>query len=718
MKNLILIGRYSHLSILLSILWILCLSTQSSGQQDPLKKANELYNQKNYQEALIYLNRVEKTENSGPLLYKRGVIYYHVNQLDRAEMDLNQAVQFGYKKEDIDYYLGKIAQHKGQFSSAAEYYKMYLRQLKNDLKKKEVYHMISQCGQAQNLLYQNPIGIIERLPKPINSIYDDFGWLPSPSDSVTYYFNTNRPNTVINMAKGHHEIYSVKLINNEWNKPKRLSYPINTRADEILTGFTEATNGLYIMRADESKSSVMIHRRGDTKGKQKSLEIAASFSIYNSEIYFYNDQLALFAAKTADGYGGYDIYYAQKNHLGWSQPTNMGSSVNSIHDELDPRLTHDGQSLYFSSNQSNSIGGFDIYKCDYLYESETWSTPHNLGIPINSPGDDKGLQLSSDGLTAHFSSNRKSAMGGFDIYKVRFKERQLGQDYYAGMVPFVDGDHTPIVEITDPDLESIILENSNIPTLEKRAYTLSSLYHLSSEYVDPAINLAKVAQLKEILSSYPDVSLELISSGNDDEIIEYSLFASMKRAEKIRKQILTGTTIDPERIHITGLGNNYPIIKKMDLKADDYNTRIDLKLHDLPEEYISIDMEQTVDVHPSHLDTKYDIYRTIIEADVSYKIEIAKVNQMYRGMALSLFNDATMELDNTTGLYAYTVGLYDNYAEAITTERNLERDGVVDAQVIPYINGLRVSEDQLVNYISEYPNLKDYLNYDRSIGTN
>lgn len=723
MKTLTQIGRYSILACCLIFLFLT--PTSLFSQKDDLKKANELYKEQRYQEALIYLNRVDKVEQSGPLLFKRALINYKTNRLPQAEQDFTQAVQYGFKNDEIDYYLAEINHQRGRFAQAAEFYKLYLKTLKGQtVRQKEVYHKISQCGHALRISYQPTLAVIDKLPGPINSIYDDFSWLPSPNDSSTFYFTTNRPNTVINLAAGHYEIYSVKDNNSEWSKPTRMSYPINTRDEEIMIGFNDYTDGIYLLRQeDDGSSNLLMHKRGDTKGKQDKIDVGARFSVENAGIFFYNDNLILFAAEMADSYGGYDLYFSVKEGEVWTKPENMGPSVNSSYDELEPKLTSDGQILYFSSDRPQSIGGFDIFRCNYLYESQAWSQPYNLGIPINSPGNDQGLQLSEDGLMAHFNSDRKSSYGGMDIYAARFKERQPGQDYYAGFVPFTD--YQPADQITQEQRESIHARTPEFGTesiqsakgVQVQDYRVDPIYHVVEEYLDDGSNQIQIDRVRQILQDNEDIVLELISSGNDDEIIEYSLFASMKRAEAVKKKILDRTIIDPERISVTGIGRNYPMVKQRSLQADKLNTRVDLRFSNVPE-HVTIDTDHELDIPNSHIDYRYEIYRTVVDADVSYRIEIATVSQMYRGMALSLFNDTAIEKDNATGLYSYTIGLYDNYAEAILTERSLEREGVVDARVIPYVNGRRISEDQLIDYVNEYSALKDYMDYNPSNGTN
>lgn len=730
MKILIQTERFSF-SIATIIVCLLISIPTTYSQKDALKEANTLFNQGRYHESLIYLSRVDKVESSGPLLFKRGVALYETNELDQAFSDFNKAFQFGYKNDELEYYLAQIKHHKGEFRQAAELYKSYLSQIDSDHPKRlAVRHLVKQCGNAIHIAYQNPKAIIENPGVPVNSKYDDFGWINSPNNENSFYFNTNRPNTVISMATGHHEIYEVQKSDNKWTKPKRMSYPINSRAEEILTGISQTGDGLIFLRQGDDKTELLVHRKGDTKGKQKKIDIAASFGVKNSELYFYNDHLVLFSADRPGGFGGMDLYASYQQNDKWTEPINLGKSINSSDDELSPFLSHDGQILYFSSNRSESIGGLDIFQSEYLYESELWSQPINLGIPINSPGDDKGFQIGDDGLTAHFASNRKNAIGSYDIYFARFKAKQAGQEYYAGTVPFLDlpSDYaikSSIDQAAEPMEDTIIKDSVSIPIVQEesqkspeKVFNFKPIYYTNSNDILSEENLTVVALLKSFLLEYPNVRVELIGNSNDDGIIEYNLYSSIKIAEKVKNEVLKNTAISPSRISLTGLGNNYPKVKnEAEELADIYNARIDIRFIN-PGADINIVYNDEIEVDPAFLDTKYELYRTIVDTDLSYKIEIAKVNQMYRGMALNLFNDSAIEHDLQTGLYSYTIGLYDNYAEVLNTKRNLERDGVVNPIVIPYINGKRIAKDDLVYYVNEYPSLKDYMNYDRSIGTN
>jgi hypothetical protein len=48
----------------------------------------------------------------------------------------------------------------------------------------------------------------------------------------------------------------------------------------------------------------------------------------------------------------------------WGEPVNLVSPVNSSGWDVEPTLSHDGLYLYFTSNRSGGIGGFDLWRVD------------------------------------------------------------------------------------------------------------------------------------------------------------------------------------------------------------------------------------------------------------------------------------------------------------------------------------------------------------------
>jgi outer membrane protein OmpA-like peptidoglycan-associated protein/tetratricopeptide (TPR) repeat protein len=94
-----------------------------------------------------------------------------------------------------------------------------------------------------------------------------------------------------------------------------------------------------------------------------------------------------FSANDPDGWGGYDLCAMQRNprkESGWEEPVILGRNVNSSGNEVFP--TTDADTLYFSSDGLPGMGGLDIFK---TYRTDRgWTPPFNLKAPVNSGYDD------------------------------------------------------------------------------------------------------------------------------------------------------------------------------------------------------------------------------------------------------------------------------------------------------------------------------------------
>lgn len=93
-----------------------------------------------------------------------------------------------------------------------------------------------------------------------------------------------------------------------------------------------------------------------------------------------------------------------KAEPGSAQRLNLGGGVNGPLVELMPLVSPDGRTLYFDRKyDSNNVGGVedadDIYYSTLL-PNGTWSRAKNIGPPLNTPGSDVLLWISSDGTTA------------------------------------------------------------------------------------------------------------------------------------------------------------------------------------------------------------------------------------------------------------------------------------------------------------------------------
>ena len=94
-----------------------------------------------------------------------------------------------------------------------------------------------------------------------------------------------------------------------------------------------------------------------------------------------------FASDRPGGTGGFDIWYAPLHEDGSvGEPENAGRTINTERDEQAPFYHPNSKTLVFSTNGRPGMGGFDLFSAQG--NTITWSTPVNMGYPVNSSRDD------------------------------------------------------------------------------------------------------------------------------------------------------------------------------------------------------------------------------------------------------------------------------------------------------------------------------------------
>ena len=171
---------------------------------------------------------------------------------------------------------------------------------------------------------------------------------------------------------------------------------------------------------------------------------------HKSIIYFppLNQDILFYSSYGEVGDNGLDIYFKKRlSGGGWSSPKILPENINSPYDEDFPFLNSNGTTFYFSSMGHNSMGGYDIFRCNYDATTNDFGPISNLDYKINSTDDDILYLVDKNNKNAIFSSKRSSEGGMIDVYNVKvqllpmqniiisgsFKNSILAEDFQANI---------------------------------------------------------------------------------------------------------------------------------------------------------------------------------------------------------------------------------------------------------------------------------------------
>ena len=221
------------------------------------------------------------------------------------------------------------------------------------------------------------------------------------------------------------DIYFSTLVGEDWSAPELLPAPINTEGNDFGSAFAGDGQTMVFVRCDAadglgSCDLYITELKGDKWSTPINMGNVVNTEDWESQPTINADgNKIIFTSRRAGGYGGSDLYMIEKNHLGlWGIAQNLGSTVNTPFSENSPFLAADGKTLYYSSSGHPGMGGADIFYT--VYDEGRWSTPKNLGRPINSEGNDTNFSISASG-NAYYASSRLDP-DNFDIFKVELPD--------------------------------------------------------------------------------------------------------------------------------------------------------------------------------------------------------------------------------------------------------------------------------------------------------
>lgn len=691
------------------------------NNKELLQQAESYYEIGKYDKAIGYFTSAQQTLALSTDQQKQlAICYYKVGNTTEALRYLNYVFAESKKTDsEILFFTARCLQDNLEFGEAIRWYKKYLTiTSRKSSDRASVKADIMRCANGLKVKNLGSENFVQNLGEEVNSIGDDFAPIPSPNSEDKIYFSSARETSLGGLRneagirddkKGSYfcDIFSTKLENGAWGDVRPLSYLLNSSRHDVALDFSSDGKQMYYFRSNNLFSGNIFvdtfktfEERQLTSSPFKSPLIAEEG---DGTPFFVNDTLMLFSSRRNGGIGGADLYYALFQQGKWQKPVNLGNEINSPYDEICPFLANDGRTLFFSSNNLKSIGGFDIFTSKYIDDSLKWQKPRNLEIPINSARDDAFFRLNFDGSKAFFSSDRKDGFGQRDLYAVFFKTGIEAQNEVSKPDLFfkVKEIQDSLDNFTKPDKKiapSVILVLKSI-NYDKENDILSNK------------NQQTLNNILAILRKNPETIIRLASHVEANAGTGLDAFLSMKRAEKVA-DFLAKEGIASERIKLLGCGAMYPIAQNNlegtpSQLGQRLNRRIDISF--LKEDKaIKINFED-IEV-PDYLQSGEFFRFKNIEKGLSYRVEIAAIKQIYNGDLIERYPDILIERNAEDNVYHYSIGLFTKFQLAEKLQQELILQGVNNAQVIPFINGFKINDEVLKNSVLQYPDLQNFIN--------
>ena len=437
--------KFYFLSIFLSIIFAVNgQDTNKEVARQLIEIANEAYY--NLKVILIaneqYVQAAEMDPSNIEANYMAGKTYLETNFKDRATKYFLKVLELDPSyKFNIHFLIGQGYQYGLQYDKAFDHYDRYLSQVEESNKSWgddftpviEVERKIFECQNGLEYMSEPKDYTIENIGPAINSEWDDYGPVLT-ADENFLVFTSRRQEGNSNMdvfddMLYYEDVFYSTRIGDEWQPAQNIGKPINIIYHSSNLAINADGSELYLYRSQNGGDVFLSKRNPDgTWTEPEPLngninspfsENSVSISPDENTLYFSSDR-PITPERT-----DLDIYYSRRNKSGdWGPPVNL-SAINTEYDEDGSFMDYDGKTLYFSSKGHKGMGGFDIYKTVYDAANDEWSTPINLGYPMNSPDNDIYFVSTRDGKRGYFASSKSDGYGFLDIYHIKLADLEV-----------------------------------------------------------------------------------------------------------------------------------------------------------------------------------------------------------------------------------------------------------------------------------------------------
>ncbi len=442
------IKRFLFPTLLLAFLVQLDLSAQSRAEiRDNFYDAESWILFEDYKEALpLYLQLLKVYPDNANLKYRIGQCYINTpGQKDKAITYLEEAVKHidpkyreGKFREtnapyDALYYLANAYRITNQLDKAIATYQKFKENLDSRIYDSTIVNMqITSCRNAKEIMSM-PLYVKKTdLGNEINENGSEFDPVISDKEDKIIFARSEAFYDAI--------LYSTK-VDNKWTAPENMNEILKIDRDLFPSSISKDGNTLYLYSSADYDGTIYTSdfRNGTWQPliklndniNTKYWESHATISHDNKKLYFTSNRKGTL--------GGLDIFISKRDSTGdWGQAVNLGPVINTPYNEESPFLTTDDKTLFFSSRGHYNMGGYDIFYSTFLDNGE-WSTPLNIGYPLNTTDDDVFFKPMNQGYEGYYAMVGSRGSGQQDIYHIEiFSENHPRKFLIRGVARVAD----------------------------------------------------------------------------------------------------------------------------------------------------------------------------------------------------------------------------------------------------------------------------------------
>jgi outer membrane protein OmpA-like peptidoglycan-associated protein/tetratricopeptide (TPR) repeat protein len=419
-------------------------TTISLSQSANEKKADRKYELMEYVDALEYYKKAEEKKPSDVTKIKLAKSYRKLNNIVKVEEWYAKVEDKELMSHADHYEYAQALSANGKYKQAEKWFTKYLGEELTDSRSKEKIYAVTH---VDDYYVDSANYTIIDLPE-VNSEFSEFG--PCLYEGgILFVSNRSAEFGVKHKYKWDNshflDVYfaergdSAKGTTTNYVKPHRFNAAVNSKYHEGQ------------MTISEDEKEIIFGRNYYLHHAKKSTDKAIKKSIFYAEkttdgkhghgwhhvntLPFDNPEYSVmhpsatkdfktlyFSSDIPGGLGGADIWVSyRQGKEKWSTPVNLGRPINTEGNEGFPFIHEDG-TLYYVSDGHGGLGGYDIFEATPGDSTGEFTTIKNMGYPINTHLDDFGLIIDTEKKFGYFASNREGGKGQDDIYKVKIKQ--------------------------------------------------------------------------------------------------------------------------------------------------------------------------------------------------------------------------------------------------------------------------------------------------------